>query len=557
MRESRQRARWLAFALALPPLLLLSHDIVGFGRIPNYTGFLSQIATPEGMSLNPVDYLFAKANEHTITLPAMLYAANVLVTHGDNRALSVVVLLELLLLFALLFSLVPKILTRDLATTVTCAGGLALFVFSPSLAELVVASFAGIIFVTASAVSVAAIVALRRCAPLGIVWPVVVLGLIGNLVHSASVMVWPTLLFGAVALDLRRRDLAILAAAGVASWSLVAALYQPVEGHPPPELSNPLKLFSYTGGYLAAPFTGDATRAWVIGWTGIAFWIGSMAAVNLSSSRSLAWSTIPWHMVQGFVVTNAAAAAVMRSALDGPFQPRFAVLPALFWLSFLPLGALLIRRARWQPNARYAARAVHLGVIAALCVPMYSRGLPLLEGMVENAAYDPLVGQAIVHEIHDDYVFRRLTAFPGEFWLLRPLWMALKHVPFDHPPSLATGRQIPAGSIAAPSPRVRGFFDVFQPVDAKFGRAGGWAYGFDDDVIEVVVADERGAILGTMVLGLRRNDLKEPIARGAVNAGWSGYVHLPEDKAHLTAYARTRTLASFFPLEKPWTSDAR
>ncbi len=103
---------------------------------------------------------------------------------------------------------------------------------------------------------------------------------------------------------------------------------------------------------------------------------------------------------------------------------------------------LLIRRAHWQPNTSRAARAVHLGIIAALCVPMYNRGLTLMEGMVENAACDPLVGQAIVHEIHDDYMLRRLTAFPGEFWLLRPLWKALKHVPFDQPLSLATGRQI-------------------------------------------------------------------------------------------------------------------
>ena len=537
MDKTRRRVHILAFGFALPPLLFLSHDLLRVGRIPHYTGFLSQIATAHGLSTNPLDYLLVRANEHIIALPATIYAANVLIAHGDNRVLSYFVLLELLLLFALLIAIVFRSVESD-ADSIACAAVIALFVFSPSLAELLTASMAGVVFVTASVTSVSAILALHKCAPINVIWPVLAIGLIGSVVHSVSLLAWPALVAGAKALGVARRQLIWLGVTALAAWTVFAALYQPVTGHPSPNLTDVPLLFRYVGSYLASPFLGDDTPAWIIGWVAIALWIASMAS---SHARQLIRTNTPWHMIQGFVATNALATAIMRSELGGPSQPRFAALPVLFWLSFAPLAALQVSRAPWQPTTRRLVRVACLVVMVALCVPMYVRGTALKEGLLENAAYDPLIAEALVHEIPDADLLRRLTPFPEELWQIRPLWKSLKHVPFDRQVPSIGGGQVRLQDIDRSSARVRGHFDGISVINDKFARAEGWAFGPGDPVVEVIVSDERGTILGIMVQGFRRADLSAAVSPDAVNAGWSGYVRMPDARGSLSAYARTST----------------
>jgi hypothetical protein len=76
----------------------------------DYYGVLAQVASADGFTSSLATWATVRSNEHWVPLPALIYAANVKLTAGDNRGLSGAVLLILLLTFALVLRTITRTL---------------------------------------------------------------------------------------------------------------------------------------------------------------------------------------------------------------------------------------------------------------------------------------------------------------------------------------------------------------------------------------------------------------------------------------------------------------
>ena len=396
--------------------------------------------------------------------------------------------------------------------------------------------FSGTLWFLSNVFAVAAIAALVRRSQGGRLYPTLVFGILGALSYSTSLFVWPALLVGCLLLRLSRRDFAGLSATACVLFLLSAVLYVRPEGHPDPQVRNLMLLFRYSSGYLGALFSSDSAVAFYLGLSGLLV-SAAVAAAAVRRGEEFRVRAAPWIMVQCYAIANAGATAVFRSGLAaGPGESRYATLPALFWAALLMMTFLAMsadgqpgrgsRVLRWSPAGM---------LVLSLVVPMYGRGMDVLRGFLERAAYAPVAGQALLLGVHDDVMLNYVTYYPEEIWSVLPVLQRTRHVPFDHPSQAV----LPVGSRLQPkSPEVIGYFDTLERIDDHFARACGWAFGLKETVVEVIIADETGVVLGRGVLGLPREDVARQVGAAATASGWCGYVRIEDPSEWYTAYAR-------------------
>ena len=103
-----RRSRWLLSAVLavvmLAPSLLFLSGLPRFGRCQynDYYAIINLVIDGTRVTHDPVRWLKLKSNEHTVTIPALIYVANMKITRGDNRALSALSLLLVFVTFAVL-----------------------------------------------------------------------------------------------------------------------------------------------------------------------------------------------------------------------------------------------------------------------------------------------------------------------------------------------------------------------------------------------------------------------------------------------------------------------
>ncbi len=158
MPRSGLRPASLVVALVLPALLW-AVLLPGFGRLPanDYWGILAQVVDGERFSAEAPDWLRVKPNEHTVVLPAVIYAGNVSLAAGDNRMLSATALVLLLVSAALLCSLLPIPPGAHRAVRAGTALVLSAFIFTPAAAHSIVLGFSGTICFLSNLLAIAAV----------------------------------------------------------------------------------------------------------------------------------------------------------------------------------------------------------------------------------------------------------------------------------------------------------------------------------------------------------------------------------------------------------------
>lgn len=540
----------LMLSPALPYLITLPH----FGRLPSndYYMILEQVTDERGFSRDPLAWLAVRSNEHSVALPALVFALNVGLTRGDNRGLSAAALLLLFAVFALLYGLLPRDLRQAPLPGTGLGVALATLVFTPVAAHNVVMGFSGTVWFMANAFAVAAVAALARAAGDGRArwpWAAVLLGGLGALTFSTGLLLWPALLAGALLLGLPRRHLALIAAAATAIAFLYLLSYRPVPTHPAPTV-DPATLALHVSILLGSLFTARGEVALSIGAGGLAL-SGLLAAGLLRGSREACRLAAPWLMLQVYAVGSGLAAAVARSGFDeeGIFlSSRYASLPALFWAACLAMVALWGRDRPWRP----AARAALCGALAVgLAVPMYWQGIPELRWWLDRAAHQPVAELALVHGIPDEAALGYVSPAPEQVIALSGLLRRWGHVPFDRPPEEPAQELIDPGLLAPRRPEgLRGAFESIHRLDVpRIARVSGWAWSPETRVVEVVVMDEAGrAPRGMVVTGLPRPDLARRVRAPTRASGWWGYVELVPPPKRLTAYARLSGDARLWPL---------
>jgi len=537
-RLRRYGARIGLVVLMLSPSLLYLSKLPDFGRCQynDYYGIIMVLMDGNRVTRNPVRWLKLKSNEHTVTLPALVYVANTVLTHGDNRGLSAFALFLLFLTWAVLYRLAAR--TLDLPPPGRWLAGfvLAAFVLSPVPAHSVVLGFSGTIWFMSNLFTVAAIGLLIReidGRPASIV-PVVLVGFLGALSYSTNLSLWPALIVAALLLRRPLRHLVVIAAVGAAVYVVFFHFFRPLPWHPKMETSHPLVLLHYTFTYLGNLFSAHIERAAILGGIGLLGCVAFASRAVVSRSRELQRRCAPWLGLQVYVLGNAIGTAVGRSGfgIGQALSSRYSSLSTLFWIAELALLVVILmcgRPAREQ-HRRWLPATAPLLAAAFLLALTYHHGLAVYRGYLGRAASQPLAAEAVRRGIPDWEVLRTLTPAPEQ---IRPVWRFLKshgQVPFDQPePPLPTA-PISIERTDRTGSAVQGHFDKLFRVTGHTWRAWGWAYDGGSPVREVLLVDERGVAVARMVLGLPRPGVAKVVGRGALVSGWGGYVTVEDSE---------------------------
>jgi hypothetical protein len=133
--------------------------------------------------------------------------------------------------------------------------------------------------------------------------------------------------------------------------------------------------------------------------------------------------------------------------------------------------------------------------------------------------------------------------------------MALGHVPFHQ---TARDDKFTEGFTisAVPSDEVQGLFDGVLSIEGDAVRAQGWAYSSQSPIVSVVIVDDRQIALGHAALGLPRLDLRQSIGPAATRSGWIVYLRTRDGVGQMSAYVRTSSSSTWWPLRNRWPAPA-
>jgi hypothetical protein len=294
--------------------------------------------------------LWEQHNDHRIIFPEIAMAADSLLFHGRGfLPLGLLFAFQLLTvaIYAWMFRSAADKLSPSLRwfTILLVCGlaawpGMALFFGHPFL---VVWLFLQIGVVTALA-------ALPRSIGISIAGGVVATYSVGS-----GMLIWPILVLAAIALNLSRRRIAILAISGALFTGLYFAGYHPSTNlHPKLLFEQPVFALKWIAAYLSLPFgyVGAQTGLWS-GFTGL----GLLLALAIACSRKPRPASVLFLGAALFVAASAVMAAAGRMAPDRvipstELDVRFVAQPLWFWLSLL--CAVAVTKWNWRIAAPVA-----------------------------------------------------------------------------------------------------------------------------------------------------------------------------------------------------------
>jgi hypothetical protein len=492
---------WL-LALLPPAFYLLQLDSFGRLQYDDYYGIIPQMLDGSHFVSSPIRWLLLKSNEHSVTLPALVYALNVAASAGDNRVLSALAVMLLAGVAVVLWRALPCAFSGPRALRV--AGPLLVsgLVLSPAGSYSVVMGFNGVMWFMSIGCSVLAIVLLRRAGESGSPGPlaaVVAAGWASALSFDTALFLWPALVAGAVLYRLPRRRLLVLCLAALATYTFVALTYVRPAGHPGLQGTKPWLLVEFAAVYLGSFLAASPWVAGALGVAGLA--AAAFLAIPLLKGREDggAGELVPWVMINVFAVGNAVGTALARAAQGGARSSRYAPLAALFWLSLVVIGCSLAWRAaqRRDPPRPVGVVAPVLFVLAPL-LATWCRGLPIFAGWVGRAEWQGVAELALVHGIEDWEALEAVSVAPQEAFGQRGLLERLRHVPFERArPALSSPDAVPGSEGAAPCPALRARLTALLAVDGETVRVEGLLEG-DSPRSELLVLDGSGRPRGVL-----------------------------------------------------------
>lgn len=512
----RQGTLWLAPTLF--PFLVWAAMVPSMGRLPanDYYGIVAQVVDGAHFTGDPLRWLAVKSNEHTVVLPALLYAANVVLGDGDNRVLSVLALVALLVIAALLGRRLPPPLAEGSARLPVWALLVALLVFTPAAAHSIVLGFSGTIWFVANLLAVLAIHLLARLAERpspARAAAVLAAAIACTLTYSTSLALWAAVLLGAWLYRLPRSYRLALAIGAAPAIMFLTALYSRPEQHPGPVLDDPVSVAGFVAVYLGGPLAADAVLAGCLGIAGLLLAAGGAAAWIANRTSPGRAALLPWLLLQVYAVGNAVGTGVARADLGGARSSRYASVAILFWIALAVVGCALALGPAARSTRGPGAAAL------ALVAATWLRGAPVLLDYLRRAARQPLAELALIHGIGDHDALAVATPRPEEIERLRDFMAARRSVPFDVPSVVAGERVAAARRLTEP-----------------LARASATAAAVDEGVMRLRLASVPGAAARRPVVvvadGTIRGEIREirepwPVrlfVGGARGPRWEGYL---------------------------------
>jgi hypothetical protein len=536
-------------------LLLWLVPLPDFGRLQynDYYELLPQLADDEGhYSRDPLTYISLKSNEHTVAFPALIYVVNAKLTAGDNRGLSAVSLVFLLISFILVYRWAPSEWRSDPTRQLVLVAFLAVFALTPVAAHNVVKGFSGTIWLLANAVVLGAISTLSRLdrsSSTSKVFPVVAIGVIGALCYSTTLSLWPALIAGAFLLGLNRRQIAVIVIAAIVVIGTYSSFIQTPEHHPGADASHPFDLVRYLGTYFGNILAADQSTAMWAGWVGLAFF-AAMAVWTVRSDAAFRRRAAPWLMAGFYGLGNGLGTAVARGGfgLEQALASRYATLSAFLWIGAMAVAALKATdgsrsRVRLRRELLVAAAAVSLAAVSVV------HGWHRLQNFVENAGRQPMVELALQYGIWDAEVLSFISPDPGGPIRAIPFLKANRHVPFDKPAELFAGKYLPDGGVAPHRKEgLAGACDTLIPINEKIARLQGWVHCPGETVRRLLVIDETGIVRGEARIGAIREDVAALHGDAARESGVIGWVLITDPDSRMRLHVQFEDDEFFYPV---------
>jgi len=543
---SARLLRGALWAVIAAPLVLHLAVLPEYGRLQrdDYYGVLNRLADGGGLSSDPADWWRARINYHRVTVPALIWGANVRLFDGHNLPTGLFGLACLVAIALVLARRVPSAAAPEAAAAgapgrappearLLPAAIASVLVLQPIVGHNLAKSFSGVHTFLAVLLAVAGMAVLeRRAAPEpGPIWPLFPLAVLGPLTFSSELAAWPALIAGALALRVRGRDLTLVVAAAAAAVA-VYLTGRPVR--PPVELPDAWLVLRYVGAFLGAPLTGDDAAARVVGWLLLA---GGAAATAAAFARGVR-TRLPafWLMVQLYALGNGVLAALGRGAAFGEAggaSVRYGIYPALFLLATAAQAIGATRRRRRRAAWLVAA------AVALAAVPIYQRGLWAMEVMVGQGRRQPVAELGLRLGLDDTWYLGLISPNPRGLVRTLPALRALGHVPFDRQPLRLPGP--PAIAPLADAGREVGrIARIGATLDPDLLYVAGWLERAEGAGGEVLFLDAEGRRASAISV---YRPLDEP---GTLR--WEGFALRQGDEGPGTAYLRRAADGRLVPL---------
>jgi hypothetical protein len=545
--------RWLGVVLialaALLPAIPWLRDLPRFGELQynDYYGNVAQVIDRDNFTLDPVRWLAIKSNEHTVTVPTLLYALNYSLTGGDNRGLSLMAILLAIGCATGIAAMARSIwgIGRPAAALVALAASALLF--TPTSVHSYVMGFSGAIWITTNALAVLSMVLLTRANPghrAVRMLAVVGIGALGAISYTTNLSSWPALLLGGWLLALRGRQLGVLAGGAAAVFFVQWLVRTRPNNHPSPQKELGA-ILEYLGVYLGWPFAnglGAATALGLFGATTAVVLLGWAARARRREVAQPAAAAAAMRIVYGF--GNGLGTAIGRSGfgIDQATSSRYASLAVLFWLGVLILGVWAALRCtpRFARLPRSLACAVPVVGAVVLTICTWQRGADLRRQYYDQAAWSPVAAIALRHGILGDReVLGRVNNAPEQFAGV-PWLELMQHVPFTTPRPVHHRIQVDAAHLRdRPDPRIAGAFDQLAPVTSGAARVQAWAFARGDArIVEALLLDEQGCVRGELALGSPRDDIMRKVDARQRYCGVRGYAFADPEISKLRIWVR-------------------
>ncbi len=514
--------RLVVLALLLIPALGYVSILPYAGHLQynDYYGILGSVVDGHHFTHDPVRWLTVKSNEHTVALSVGIYVANLMLTGGDNLGLSVFSLAMMVASALLMWSFVPERFRQDRHLSLLLAPAVGMLALTPVAVHNIVLGFSGTLWLTANALSLAALRCVVSGADRGGQGRFVAAGVLGlgaALAYSTGIAVWPALLVAAVVLRVPWRRVAILAVPAALDVAFEVLSYTRPAALPAPETTRLGLLVRFLAVYLGQVFARPRVMAGILGLVCLVACVGVVVWVLRTGGarRDLG----PWLAVGVYGLTNAVVTTIARAKLGGARSSRYATLACMVWAAVLIGVVWAIERMSPGSLRRWLART--LALVATLAViAMSVRGLGLFADYLDRAALQPVARIAWIYGIDDPESLESISVAPHQLWGVRPWLTSLGHVPFDATPDVSAGEK-PPGTIS-------GECDGVVVRSEETVEVGGGVLRLRGSVRgpwrgrRVLLVDHNGSVRG---LGVRLT--KPPVTRRSWpkdGVAWGGYL---------------------------------
>jgi hypothetical protein len=528
------------------PAAYILYLALNSGELPHndYWSILATLYSKNGFSTDIADWL-SPHNEHVMSVTYIIYALNIIATHGSNTGLTLATWLFALIQLALLLMLLPRDVWNPSISSIALVLGMTSFVFTPSAAHNWIRGFSGVAWIGANMFVIASIFCLARFFFSGR-WGWAVgsasLAFLASLTYTTALALWPVLTVGLILVRVRWRFVLLYVGLTAVVYFAYFSGYKTPGFHPSPVYSKVGDLLLYVSAYLGGIFTTNFEIAAIIGIVGLAISASMFFILLFRVSHKIRLMVIPWFLIQGYALGTAIMAAVGRSGfgLDQAMESRYATLPALFWIGLfvtatLFWGSLVTNRLRRQFALAFT------GIAAVfLIVSMYRVGAERVRVFLSRVPLQSAALLSIQLGIPDEQaIMLSITPAAPTFLHNVPTLVARGHVPYNKEtiPCAEIDRQLDQDLLDYTSqPRIQGYFDFLDAYADNGARVVGWAYDPDHQLKCIVLVNQEGIIRGLAVPGFSRPDVAEILGLPDLRTGWIGYVRVPSKDELLTAY---------------------